>query len=133
MDTTLGMSVNLYKPATDTCVVVKVLMDAGAIPFCKTNLPQTTVSGASDNPIYGTTLNPLNKSFGPGGSSSGTSCLVVAGGAPFGTGSDLGGSVRMPANACGLATLRPTIRRNSGLGHKQAVEDLAGCRLQFLH
>ena len=128
MDTTLGLSVNLYKPATDTCVVVKVLMDAGAIPFCKTNLPQTTLSCGSDNPIYGTTLNPLNKALGPGGSSSGTGCLVAAGGAPFGTGSDLGGSVRVPAHACGLATLRPTIRRNSGLGLKQAVEDLAGSK-----
>ena len=128
MDSTLGMSINLYKAARDSCVVVKVLMDAGAIPFCKTNLPQTTFSGASENPIYGTTLHPQNKALNPGGSSSGTSCLVAAGGAPFGTGSDLGGSVRMPANACGLATLRPTIRRTSGLGLKQAVEDVAGCK-----
>ena len=128
MDSTLGMSINLYKAARDTCVVVKVLMDAGAIPFCKTNLSHTTISGASDNPIYGTTFNPHNKALSPGGSSSGTGCLVAAGGAPFGTGSDFGGSVRIPANACGLATLKPTIRRNSSLGMKQAMEDVAGSK-----
>lgn len=128
MDSTLGCSKYLYQPVSSTAVVVKVLVDAGGIPFCKTNLPQTTMSGASDNPIFGTTVNPLNKALCPGGSSSGTGCLVKAGGAPFGTGSDIGGSVRIPSHMCGIATIRPTIGRNSSVGLKPIFQDMAGCK-----
>jgi fatty acid amide hydrolase len=89
MDSTLGYAKNLYKPATDSAVLVKALKDLGAVPFCKTNVPQTLVSFASDNPIFGKTLNCNNPKMAPGGSSSGTGCLVGAGGAPFGTGTDV--------------------------------------------
>ena len=129
MDTTLGLSTNLQQPKKDTAVVVKILQDAGGIPFCKTNLPQTTLSGSSENPIFGTTLNPLNKTLSPGGSSSGTACLVRASGSPFGLGSDIGGSLRIPAHMCGVATLRPTIRRISDIGIARILEDIAGCKL----
>ena len=128
MDTTLGMSANLYKPKKESAVIVKVLQEAGAVPFCKTNLPQTTLSGSSGNPIFGLTLNPLNKILSPGGSSSGTACLVRAGGAPFGLGSDLGGSLRIPAHLCGVATLKSTSYRNSPVGVGRALEDIAGCK-----
>lgn len=72
MDSTLGYAKNLYKPATKSAILVQILMDLGAVPICKTNIPQTLVSFASDNPIFGETVNCLNKKLAPGGSSSGT-------------------------------------------------------------
>ena len=132
MDSTLGCSRYLYKPAAESAVVVKVLQDAGAIPFCKTNLPQTTFSAGSENPIFGLTLNPLNKKLTPGGSSSGTGCLVAAGGAPFGIGSDIGGSIRKPASFCGISGFKPTISRNSTKGVRGCFSGNAGCTVKTL-
>ncbi|CAG7727883.1 unnamed protein product, partial [Allacma fusca] len=126
MDSTVGYAKNLYKPKKETSVIVQVLQNAGAVPFCKTNLPQTVFTISSDNPIFGTTLNHLNKKLSPGGSSSGTGCLVGAGGAHFGTGSDIAGSLRIPSHFSGISTLRPTIGRMSGRGITQCLEECAG-------
>lgn len=71
MDSTCGFSALLYKPAVKSAVIVQVLESLGAIAFCRTNVPQSCLSIASENPIFGQTLNPLNKKLGPGGSSSG--------------------------------------------------------------
>lgn len=89
MDTTHGFAKRLYKPASESAVIVKILQDLGAVPFCKTNIPQTLFTFGSDNPVFGTTTNCHNNKLSPGGSSSGTGALVGAGGAPFGTGSDV--------------------------------------------
>ncbi|CAG7817001.1 unnamed protein product [Allacma fusca] len=126
MDSTVGYAKNLYKPKNETSVIVQVLQNAGAVPFCKTNLPQTVFTISSDNPIFGTTLNHLNTKLSPGGSSSGTGCLVGAGGAHFGTGSDIAGSLRIPSHFSGISTLRPTIGRMSGRGITQCLEECAG-------
>ena len=128
LDTTLGLSVNLYKPKLETAVVVRVLQQAGAIPFCKTNMSQTTLPGSSGNPIFGTTVNPLNKALSPGGSSSGNGCLIKGAGVFFGLGTDLGGSLRIPAHMCGVASLRPTNHRNSDVGVARVLQDIAGCK-----
>ncbi|CAG7819493.1 unnamed protein product [Allacma fusca] len=95
MDSTLGLSINLYKPKSRDAVVIEVLEEAGAIPFCITNLPQTTFS-------------------------------MAAGGALLGTGSDIGGSVRIPAHFCGIATLKPTSGRISSRGLNASLELCAG-------
>lgn len=79
MSTTLGFAKNLYKPVRESAVLVKILLNLGAIPFVKTNVPQSLFSNGSDNPIFGTTLNCLNVNLAPGGSSSGSACLVAAG------------------------------------------------------
>ena len=126
MDSTLGYSVNLEKPAKEPAVVVRILQDLGCVPYCRTNFPQTLFSASSINSIYGTTVNHLNKELSPGGSSSGTGCLIGAGGCPFGLGSDIGGSVRIPAHMSGVSTLRPTIGRISGRGIVQCLELPAG-------
>ena len=87
----------------------------GAIPFVLTNLPQTCLSYASSNPIFGKTTHPMNAELSPGGSSSGEAALIAMGGgemeflklkrkllgSPFGTGTDVGGSIRMPAAMTG--------------------------------
>lgn len=116
MDSTCGFSRLLFQPSTESAVIVQVLEGLGAIPFCRTNIPQSCLSVGSDNPIFGQTLNPLNKWLGPGGSSSGSAALVGAGGCPFGTGTDSGGSLRIPAQCCGISTLRSTSNRLSDFG-----------------
>lgn len=93
-DCSMGCTRRLGYPEKETAILVQLLEGLGGIAFCRTNLPQTCVSFGSRNPIFGKTLNPLNKHLSPGGSSSGTACLVAGGGCPFGTGSDTGGSLR---------------------------------------
>ena len=80
----------------------------GAVPFCLTNLPQTMKSYACSNPIFGTTTHPLDKTRTPGGSSGGEACLIAMGGSILGLGSDIGGSLRIPAHFCGISALKPT-------------------------
>ena len=127
MDSTLGCSVYLYKPKSGTAVIVQALQSVGAIPFCKTNVPQGIIAAPCENPIYGRTLNPLNKRLGPGVSSGGTGCLVAARGSPFGLGTDLGGSVRIPSHFCGVTGLAPSVGRNSSKGITECYKGIAGC------
>lgn len=107
-DVTVGLAKLLEQPKTTTCPMVQFLSDQGAVPFCLTNVPQGLLSYVSSNPIYGTTKNPWDFSRTPGGSSGGEAALLAAGGAAFGIGSDLAGSLRIPAAFCGLVTLKPT-------------------------
>ncbi|CAL8110668.1 unnamed protein product [Orchesella dallaii] len=116
IDSTIGFARNLYKPAERNSVPVQVLIDLGAVPFCKTNVPQALASITTDNPIFGTTYNALERSASAGGSSGGSGCIVAAGGAPLATGSDIAGSLRIPAHFHGLCSLRSTTGRLSGRG-----------------
>ncbi|ODM90211.1 Fatty acid amide hydrolase 1 [Orchesella cincta] len=124
MDTTMGFAKLLYKPAKENSTLVKILLKLGAVPFCKVNLPQSIFSYASENPIYGQTLNSINEKMGPGGSSSGSGSIVAGNGAPIAIGSDLGGSVRIPAFFHGLCSLRPTIRRLTEKGALQCTPEI---------
>jgi len=123
MDSTLGCAINLYVPSKESAGIIQSLESLGAIPFCITNLPQTCVSFASGNPIYGVTVNPYNKKLSPGGSSSGSAVLVASGGAPFATGSDTGGSLRYPAHFCGISTLKPSSNRISKRGCMKCLQN----------
>ncbi len=88
---------------------------AGAIILGKTNIPQLLYYAEADNPVYGRTNNPWNLSRVPGGSSGGEAAIIAAGGSPLGMGGDIGGSLRVPAHFCGLATLKPTSGRLTNL------------------
>ncbi|NXX77026.1 VDHAP protein, partial [Urocolius indicus] len=92
-------------------VIVQVLKSQGAIPFVKTNIPQTMINYDCSNPIFGQTLNPLNPQKSPGGSSGGEGALIAGGGSILGIGSDIGGSIRLPSSFCGLCGLKPTGNR----------------------
>ncbi len=116
LDSTIGFAKNLYKPAEKNSVPVQILIDLGCVPFCKTNVPQALASINSDNPVFGTTYNALDKSASPGGSSGGSGCVVSAGAALVATGSDLAGSLRIPAHFHGLCALRSTNGRLSCQG-----------------
>ena len=104
-------------PAAEDAVLVARLRAAGAIPICKTNLPDLLFAYESDNLIYGRTNNPYDLHRTPGGSSGGESALIAACGSPLGLGSDAAGSVRVPAAFCGITSLKPTSGRLPRTGH----------------
>jgi amidase len=105
-----------FVPAHDAPVVAR-LRAAGAILLGKTNTPELTLGGETDNVIYGRTNNPYDLSRTPGGSSGGAAAIAAAGGAPFDIGSDTAASIRWPAHCCGIAGIKPTAGRVPRTGH----------------
>jgi aspartyl-tRNA(Asn)/glutamyl-tRNA(Gln) amidotransferase subunit A len=94
------------------------LREAGALIFGKTNVPEFTMQGYTDNPVFGPTRNPWNPALTPGGSSGGAVALVAAGGCPIALGTDGGGSIRRPASHTNLVGLKPSrgrVPRGGGL------------------
>lgn len=89
-------------------VLVQRALDAGAICIGKTNMAEYGKSYYTENPAFGRTNNPFDLSRSPGGSSGGDSAALAAGFASFALAADSGGSVRVPANFCGLFGLYPT-------------------------
>ena len=87
---------------------VQRLVDAGAIIFGKTNVPFLSSDLQSFNKIYGTTNNPWDLERTPGGSSGGSAAALAAGMTPLELGSDIGGSIRVPAHFCGLYGHKPS-------------------------
>ena len=94
-------------PAADA-VSVERLRRAGAVLLGKANTPEFAHDIRTDNLLFGPTRNPVDLRRTAGGSSGGTAAAVAAGMAPIGLGTDLGGSIRIPAAMCGIAGLRPT-------------------------
>ncbi len=115
--TTMGLSALAGKKAKADAPVVARLRSAGAIILGKTNVPQLVLFNEADNPVYGRTNNPWNLERAPGGSSGGCAALIAANGSPLSLGSDIGGSVRLPAHACGIHSFKPTSGRLTMLGH----------------
>ncbi|KAJ7279347.1 amidase signature domain-containing protein [Mycena rebaudengoi] len=108
---TAGFSGDLLNPpAKKNSLMAQIMYDAGAVFYCKTNLPQA-IMHLETYSFWGQTLNPHNTKLTPGGSSGGCTALVAFGGSPLSIGSDIGGSVRSPAAACGVWTLKPTTLR----------------------
>uniref|UniRef100_A0ABM5G7Q3 Vitamin D3 hydroxylase-associated protein-like n=1 Tax=Pogona vitticeps TaxID=103695 RepID=A0ABM5G7Q3_9SAUR len=113
---TCGLVHFLSTVEADDSVIVKVLKKQGAIPFVKTNVPQSMVNYDCSNLIFGQTINPLNHKKSPGGSSGGEGALIAAGGSILGFGTDVAGSIRLPSSFCGICGLKPTGPRLSFLG-----------------
>lgn len=88
--------------------VVARMKQSGAIPMCTTNVPELGFWFETHNPVYGRTNNPYDLSRIPGGSSGGEGALLGAGATPMGLGSDIGGSIRMPAFFCGIFGHKPS-------------------------
>jgi amidase len=105
-----------FVPDRDATVVAR-LRSAGAILLGKTNTPELTLSGETDNFVYGRTNNPYDPARTPGGSSGGPAAAVAAGMSPFDIGSDTAGSIRLPAHFCGIAGIKPTAGRVPRTGH----------------
>jgi amidase len=101
----------IYKdrmPLEDT-IVVERLRAAGALPIGKTNVPEFGMGSHTYNKVYGTTVNPYDVTKSAGGSSGGAAAALAAGLVPLADGSDLGGSLRNPANFNNVVALRPTV------------------------
>ncbi|RYF94808.1 MAG: amidase [Caulobacteraceae bacterium] len=104
--------------ASTDAVAVARLKAAGAIILGKTNVPPFLSDWQSDNPIYGRTQNPWNLDRSPGGSSGGAAAAVAAGMSPIELGSDIGGSIRVPAAFCGVYGHKPTHDLVPSRGHQ---------------
>lgn len=109
VNTTHGSAIFADNVAGKDDVTVARLRTAGAIVFAKTTLPEFGHKGLTDGPSFGTTRNPWDLSRTTGGSSGGAAAAVASGIGPIALGTDGAGSVRIPAAACGLVGLKPTL------------------------
>ncbi|KAF1955102.1 amidase signature enzyme [Byssothecium circinans] len=126
-DISVGFSANTGKPYAEDGSLVRLLKEAGAIPFVKTNLPTTLLSFESTNDVWGRCTNPHNPSYSPGGSTGGESALLAFGGSRIGIGSDVAGSVRVPAHFSGCYSIRcstgrwPKMGMNTSMPGQEAI------------
>ncbi len=102
-----------FMPPCDAPAVTR-LKAAGAIILGKTNTAEMAMDYTADNPVFGQTNNPHNPLMTPGGSSGGEAAAIATCMSPGGIGSDLAGSIRIPAHFCGIAGLKPTVGRVPG-------------------
>jgi aspartyl-tRNA(Asn)/glutamyl-tRNA(Gln) amidotransferase subunit A len=98
-------------PADVDSPLVARLVAAGCVVVGKTNTPELGWKADTDNPVFGPTLNPWNLDHSPGGSSGGSAAAVASGMVPLATGSDGGGSIRIPSSCCGLSGMKPSLGR----------------------
>lgn len=99
------------EPATADSPLVERLKAAGCIVVGKTNTPELGHKADTNNPVFGATLNPWNLERSAGGSSGGSAAALAAGMVPLCTGSDGGGSIRIPSAICGLTGMKPSLGR----------------------
>ncbi|KAF2033109.1 amidase [Setomelanomma holmii] len=131
-DSTVGFASLVNEPAEYNATLVDILEKLGAVRYCKTNVPTAMMIAESVNNVFGRTVNPLNRKVTSGGSSGGESALIAFGGSPLGIGTDIGGSLRIPAACTGIYTLRPSFGRfttqrcRSGLAGQEAVASVNG-------
>ena len=112
--TTSGSAIRAdYVPTVDAPAVAR-LKAAGAIVLGKTNAAEMAMDYTADNPVFGRTNHPQDPKLTAGGSSGGEAVAIATGMSPGGLGSDLAGSVRIPAHFCGIAGLKPTTGRVPG-------------------
>ena len=108
---TNGLQIQKDLIATQDSPVVKNLRNSDALMFGKTNTPAFSIHWFTRNSLHGHTLNPHNKNITPGGSSGGAAAATATGMGAIGHGTDIAGSIRYPAYACGIHGLRPSIGR----------------------
>ena len=119
-----------FIPSNDSVAVAR-MKAAGGILLGKTNCPPGGAGGITENPVYGRTNNPYSLSCTPGGSSGGEAAAIAAGESVLGIGSDSGGSLRVPAHFCGIATLKPTSGRVPNTGVFEHPGGLSDYRTQI--
>ncbi len=87
------------------------MLDAGAIVHARSTAPEFSVAGFTRSRLWGPTRNPWNPAWSPGGSSGGSAAALAAGTATLASGSDIGGSIRIPASFCGVVGFKPPYGR----------------------
>jgi amidase len=130
MPTTAGFTaLRAHIPVADS-QVVRALKRAGAIIFGRTNVPEGLLDYQTANEIHGRTNNPWDVTRTPGGSSGGAAAALAAGMTSLEIGSDLAGSLRLPAHFCGVYAMMPSHGTVSTVGHMSDLpERLGGLRL----
>ncbi|KAJ5599043.1 Amidase [Penicillium hetheringtonii] len=98
-------------PVESNSPVVEIIVRLGGIPYVKTNIPQTMMAADSHNYVFGRTLNPHRSNLTAGGSSGGEGALIAMRGSVLGVGTDIAGSIRIPAICNGTFALRPSADR----------------------
>ncbi|KIV95233.1 hypothetical protein PV10_02910 [Exophiala mesophila] len=130
VDSTVGWVGLIGKPAQEDSLAVQQYRTLGAIVYVKTNVPQSLMMSDSYNHVFGQSLNSLSRALISGGSSGGEGALIGARGSILGIGTDIGGSIRIPAALQGLYGLCPTVgrvpNRESAKDQKYIVRPVAG-------
>jgi amidase len=109
--------------------VVERMRAAGGIPIDRTNLPDMALRVHTDSSLHGLTRNPWNAGRTAGGSSGGEAVALATGMSPIGLGNDIGGSLRNPASACGIASMRPSAGRVPDAGFVPREDRLLAVQL----
>ena len=125
-DSTLGLASRCNQPFDYDGGDVHKIKKARGIIFVKTNTPQMAMTIESVNHVFGRALNPWNNLRAVGGSSGGEGGLLAARCSLLGYGSDIGGSLRVPAAFCGLYTLKPGSNRVQGRGESSSIGFVPG-------
>ena len=97
--------------ADETSAFARRMLDSGAIVHARSTAPEFSVAGFTRSRLWGATRNPWNPDFSPGGSSGGSAAALAAGSATLASGSDIGGSIRIPASFCGVVGFKPPYGR----------------------
>lgn len=108
-DSSIGLICFANSPDQVHSPLPQLLLDLGAVLYCKTNVPQTMMTADSDNNVFGRTLNPANSKLTAGGSSGGEGALIAMGGSVLGVGTDIAGSIRIPSLCNGIYGLRTSV------------------------
>jgi amidase len=124
--TTNGLRLQKDLVAQQDSPVVSNLRRAGAVIIGRTNTPAFSLRWFTRNSLHGHTKNPRNPAITPGGSSGGAAAAVAAGIGAIGHGTDIGGSIRYPAYACGVQGLRPTLGRVAAWNASGAERAIGG-------
>ncbi len=128
---TLGAASRKSHRALEDAGIIELLRRAGAVVLGRTNVSQLLLYHESRNPLFGQTHNPWSHAHTPGGSSGGEAAAVAAGMSPLGVGTDVGGSIRVPAHFCGVAGLKPTLDRWTNKGSNTALLGQEAIRSQL--
>jgi amidase len=124
--TTNGLRIQKDHLATEDNPVVANLRKAGAVILGRTNTPAFSLRWFCRNGLHGHTRNPWDPAITPGGSSGGAAAATAAGIGAIGHGTDIGGSIRYPAYACGIHGLRPTLGRIPAINLSQPDRHIGG-------
>ncbi|KAJ5406284.1 hypothetical protein N7465_007568 [Penicillium sp. CMV-2018d] len=119
--TSLGFASFLdHEPVNQNSVLVDILLEAGAVLYVKTNVPQTMMTADSHNNVFGRVQNPHRNTLTAGGSSGGEGALVAMRGSILGIGTDIAGSIRIPSLCCGTVGFKPSVGRVPYAGQTSA-------------
>lgn len=125
-DTTVGYSRNAFKPAQSSAAIVRLLQDAGASLVAKTTNPTGLFGAETFSDLFGYTSNPVNPGYSSGASGGGGGALLALNGAVIDVGTDIGGSLRIPAHFCGVVGMRTCVGRFPTQGCVSSAPGLEG-------